>query len=64
MTMHADIAQIISEGWRNGKTSSEVAEEIVREFFVPSEPMRCLRCGTVDAFGPAHSRSPQENAHD
>ena len=29
--MQADIAQIISEGWRNGKTASEVADEILRE---------------------------------
>jgi len=30
--MQADIAQIISEGWSNGKTSAEVAEAVLREF--------------------------------
>lgn len=35
--MRADIEQIISEGWRNGKTSAEVAAEILREFDVPAQ---------------------------
>jgi hypothetical protein len=30
--MRADIAQMIDAGWKTGKSSSEVAEEILREF--------------------------------
>lgn len=34
--MQADIAQIIHQGWANGKTSVEVAAEIVREIDAPT----------------------------
>ncbi len=34
--MQADIAQIISDGWKSGKGPHVVAEEILREFDVPS----------------------------
>lgn len=34
----------------------EAADLIERITSGPTEPLRCLRCGTVDAFGPA---SPQ-----
>ena len=34
--MQADIAQIISNGWKSGKGPHAVAEEILREFDVPA----------------------------
>ena len=34
-------------------------ERKLRDMATPSEPLQCLRCGTVDAFGPA-ARSPAE----
>lgn len=36
-------------------------ERKLRDMATPSEPLQCLRCGTVDAFGPA-ARSPAEGA--
>lgn len=36
-------------------------ERKLRDMATPSEPLQCLRCGTVDAFGPA-ARSPAEAA--
>lgn len=38
--MLADIEQIISDGWRNGKTSAEVAEDVLREFGAPAQGSR------------------------
>jgi Lar family restriction alleviation protein len=35
--MAADIEQILSEGYANGKTRAEIAEEILREFAYPGE---------------------------
>lgn len=35
-------------------------ERKLRDMATPSEPLQCLRCGTVDAFGPA-ARSPAES---
>jgi hypothetical protein len=32
--MQADIAQIIDTGWKSGKSSADVAAEILREFDV------------------------------
>lgn len=40
--MQADIAQIISDGWSNGKTSTEVAEAVLREFDTPAQGSRDL----------------------
>jgi hypothetical protein len=37
LPIQADIKQIISEGWRNGKSSAEVAAEILREFDMPAQ---------------------------
>src|SRR5216684_5981194 len=34
--MQADIAQIIKAGWNSGKSSDDVAAEILREFDVPA----------------------------
>jgi hypothetical protein len=34
--MLADIAQIIDAGWRAGKSSADVAEEVLREFEAPT----------------------------
>lgn len=36
--MRADIAQMIDAGWKTGKSSSEVAEEILREFDASTVP--------------------------
>jgi hypothetical protein len=35
--MAADIEQILSDGYANGKTQAEIAEEILREFAYPGE---------------------------
>jgi hypothetical protein len=32
MPMLADIAQMIDDGWRNGRASTDVAAEILQEF--------------------------------
>ena len=36
--MRNDIAQMISDGWKSGKSSIDVAEEILREFDAVGEP--------------------------
>lgn len=43
--------------WKHTARSNTIAlrdaeAEIVQMRSVPSEPLRCLRCGTIDAFGP------------
>jgi hypothetical protein len=42
--MQADIAQIIDAGWKSGKSSADVAAEILREFDTPFYPT-CAKCG-------------------